>query len=93
MRSTLERGELAGRLECPNLRCGALVGRYAWQGLRCSCGKWVVPGFSLQGGRVDEVRGAGAAGVGAVGIRMPIGAVRKVGADVETGAGRGRGSL
>lgn len=55
MRPELEQGILAGRLECPNMKCGAQLGRYAWQGMRCSCGVWVCPAFSLQKGRVDEV--------------------------------------
>lgn len=55
MRPELEQGILAGRLECPNTKCGAQLGRYAWQGMRCSCGVWVCPAFSLQKGRVDEV--------------------------------------
>jgi dual specificity phosphatase 12 len=69
MRSTLALGELAGRLECPNAKCGQQVGRYAWQGLKCSCGHWAVPGFSLAAGKVDElfVR------KGALGLRMPPG--------------------
>lgn len=79
MRATLEKEELSGRLECPNTKCGALVGRYAWQGMRCSCGVWVVPGFSLQGARVDEVIKrkvpviGGGGGAGATGVRMPPG--------------------
>lgn len=55
MRPTLEAGELGGRLECPNPKCAAQLGRYSWQGLKCSCSEWVVPGFSLQAGRVDFV--------------------------------------
>ncbi|KAL3427695.1 Tyrosine-protein phosphatase yvh1 [Phlyctema vagabunda] len=55
MRPALEQGLLSGRLECPNAKCGAQIGRYAWQGLRCSCGVWICPAFSLQKGRVDEV--------------------------------------
>jgi dual specificity phosphatase 12 len=55
MRPTLSESLLAGRLECPNPKCEAQVGRYAWQGMRCSCGIWVCPAFSLQKGRVDEV--------------------------------------
>ncbi|KAH8821214.1 protein-tyrosine phosphatase-like protein [Xylogone sp. PMI_703] len=55
MRTELEQGLLSGRLECPNAKCGAQLGRYAWQGMRCSCGKWICPAFSLQKGRVDEV--------------------------------------
>ena len=61
MKPELEKGELEGRLVCPNARCGMLVGKYAWQGMRCSCGGWVVPGISITRGRVDEGvrRGAG----------------------------------
>lgn len=55
MRSELEKELLEGRLECPNGKCGAQVGRYAWVGMRCSCGVWVCPAFSLQKGRVDEI--------------------------------------
>lgn len=56
MRPELEQGKLEGRLECPNGKCGQSVGRYAWQGMKCSCGEWVVPGMTLGRGRVDEVR-------------------------------------
>jgi len=55
MRPTLEQGLLDGRLECPNTKCKAQIGRYAWQGMKCSCGVWVCPAFSLQKGRVDEI--------------------------------------
>jgi dual specificity phosphatase 12 len=82
MRPTLELGELEGRLACPNAKCGASVGRYAWQGFKCSCGKWVAPAVSLQKSKVDEVstpgKGKNSAGPGsatgrmaAMGIRMP----------------------
>lgn len=63
MRDVLEEGLLDGRLMCPGnsggggaSRCGANVGRYAWQGFKCSCGEWVCPAFSLQASKVDEVR-------------------------------------
>ena len=56
MRPELELGKLEGRLFCPNKKCGQSVGRYAWQGMKCSCGEWVVPGMTLGRGRVDEVR-------------------------------------
>ncbi len=56
MRPELSEGKLEGRLECPTAKCKAQIGRYAWQGLRCSCGEWVVPGLALKGGGVDEVR-------------------------------------
>lgn len=56
MRPELEQGKLEGRLECPNQKCGQSVGRYAWQGMKCSCGEWVVPGMTLGRSRIDEVR-------------------------------------
>ncbi|KAI9759460.1 MAG: tyrosine protein phosphatase yvh1 [Candelina submexicana] len=31
-------------------------GKYAWQGMQCSCGQWVVPAISLARGRTDEVK-------------------------------------
>lgn len=55
MRDTLREGQLDGRLVCPNPKCGANVGKFAWQGMKCSCGGWVTPGFGLARGRVDEV--------------------------------------
>lgn len=82
MKGTLEVGELDGRLVCPNEKCGASIGRYAWQGFKCSCGDWVAPAFSLQKSKVDEVvtrakgidAGAEASRMAAMGIRMPPGA-------------------
>jgi len=53
MRPELEQGKLDGRLECP--KCKTNVGKYAWQGMRCSCGAWVVPAITLAKGKVDEV--------------------------------------
>ncbi|KAK3988783.1 protein-tyrosine phosphatase-like protein [Cladorrhinum sp. PSN332] len=84
MRGTLELGELEGRLNCPNIKCGGLVGRYSWKGFKCSCGEWVAPALSLQKSKVDKVQtapgrqqGAGAADIAsrmaALGIRMPPG--------------------
>lgn len=84
MRPLLEGGELDGRLVCPNAKCGSSIGRYAWQGFKCSCGEWVCPAFSLGASKVDEVamrRPPGPAGAGlggndaraAMGIRMPPG--------------------
>lgn len=67
MRPELEQGKLEGRLECP--KCSTNVGKYAWQGMQCSCGEWVVPGISLSKGRIDEARKSTA------GIRRPPGAV------------------
>ncbi|KAL2169014.1 hypothetical protein VTG60DRAFT_6587 [Thermothelomyces hinnuleus] len=83
MRPILEEGELDGRLTCPNAKCSASIGRYAWQGFKCSCGEWVAPAFSLQTSKVDKVvftrgnQGGGGAFVAsrmaALGIRMPPG--------------------
>lgn len=56
MRPVLSQGLLDGRLECPNQKCRTNVGKYAWQGMQCNCGEWVVPGISLARGRVDEVQ-------------------------------------
>jgi dual specificity phosphatase 12 len=67
MRPELEQGKLEGRLECP--KCNTNVGKYAWQGMQCSCGEWVVPGISLAKGRIDEARKSTA------GIRRPPGSV------------------
>ncbi|KAK3706754.1 tyrosine protein phosphatase yvh1 [Vermiconidia calcicola] len=76
MRPELEQGKLDGRLECP--KCKTNVGKYAWQGMQCSCGDWVVPGISLAKGKIDEVksRPPGAANLG---IRMPPSTGRKSG--------------
>ena len=88
MRPILEEGELDGRLICPNTKCGASIGRYAWQGFKCSCGEWVAPAFSLQNSKVDKVvtnkRGDDGSStiadrMAALGIRMPPGAVRTPG--------------
>lgn len=79
MRPELEKGELGGRLSCPTERCGASVGRYEWKGLRCSCGRWVTPGFSLQRARVDEER-----------VRKSVVAAAR--GDGDGGGGNGSGS-
>lgn len=88
MRPELDLGILSGRLECPNKKCKAQVGKYAWQGMRCSCGVWVCPAFSLLKGRCDEITGgkrieAGSRGAG--GIRLPPG-MRGGGNVVEKGS-------
>lgn len=54
MRPELEQGKLDGRLECP--KCHANVGKYAWQGMQCSCNEWIVPGISLSKSRIDEFK-------------------------------------
>ncbi|KAJ2967600.1 hypothetical protein NUW58_g10413 [Xylaria curta] len=70
MRPMLEEGALDGRLVCPNPKCGATVGRFAWQGLQCTCKQWVVPAFSLNRSRVDEVSSQL---IGPSAIRLPPG--------------------
>jgi dual specificity phosphatase 12 len=66
MRPELEQGKLEGRLECP--KCHYIVGKYAWQGLQCTCAVWVLPAITLAKGRIDEARKPIA------GIRRPPGA-------------------
>lgn len=68
MRPELEQGKLDGRILCP--KCATNVGKYAWQGMQCSCGDWVVPGISLARGRIDEVKSR-PPGSADFGIRMP----------------------
>jgi len=68
MRPELEQGRLEGRFECP--KCKTNVGKYAWQGMQCSCGEWVVPGISLARGRIDEHKALSATSA-SMGIRMP----------------------
>ncbi|KAI9731751.1 MAG: tyrosine protein phosphatase yvh1 [Cirrosporium novae-zelandiae] len=67
MKPELSKGNLNGRLNCP--KCNTNVGKYAWQGLKCSCGAWMVPAITLARTRVDEVamtrrEGAGSGGAG-----------------------------
>lgn len=56
MKTELDRGELDGRFSCPNLRCGAKIGSYAWQGTTCSCRRWVLPALCIQRAKVDEMK-------------------------------------
>lgn len=73
MRPALSDAQLDGRLTCPNPRCAANLGKFAWQGLKCSCGQWVTPGFGVARGRIDEVKINPTAAGGARGseLRMP----------------------
>lgn len=68
MKPELEQGKLDGRLECP--KCKTNVGKYAWQGMQCSCGEWIVPGISLAKSKIDEVKSRPASD-STFGIRMP----------------------
>lgn len=81
MRPELEQGKLEGRLECP--KCHTNIGKYAWQGMQCSCNEWIVPGISIAKARVDESRKS------TVDIRRPPGSVVPPG----PGAGQPRENL
>ena len=80
MRPALAQGELNGRFECP--KCKSNIGKYAWQGMKCSCSAWVVPAMSLLKAKVDErhtfeARGKiDQGGANGMGIRMPPGVRR-----------------
>ena len=43
MEPFLESGEIAGKITCPNGKCGAKLGNYDWAGVKCGCKEWVVP--------------------------------------------------
>lgn len=80
MKPVLAQGQLDGRLSCPNTKCSANIGKFAWQGMRCSCGGWVTPSFAVTRAKVDEAvvsRGQGAtdaeAGPGGGALRLPPG--------------------
>ncbi|KXS17897.1 hypothetical protein M427DRAFT_54144 [Gonapodya prolifera JEL478] len=80
-------GEQDGRIDCPNARCGAKLGSWAWAGAQCSCGTWVTPGFAVQKGKVDITYGGGlgmvertVAGV----FTQGSGGARKVDSEVRT---------
>ncbi|KAJ5645824.1 dual specificity phosphatase [Penicillium lividum] len=81
---------LSGRLSCPNRTCGSNIGKFAWQGMQCSCNSWVVPALCLTKARVDianKPKAGGSTLPGAVGIRLPPGM------RAEKDAGSERGNL
>ncbi|UZJ51242.1 hypothetical protein CBS101457_000562 [Exobasidium rhododendri] len=53
--AALKAGEITGRLNCPNARCGAKLGSWDWAGMQCACGAWVTPAFALHKSKVDEI--------------------------------------
>ncbi|KAI0079219.1 phosphatases II [Panus rudis PR-1116 ss-1] len=55
MEPFLSQGQLAGKVVCPNPKCGAKLGNYDWAGVCCSCKEWVVPGFCIHRSKVDEI--------------------------------------
>ncbi|KAL4785742.1 protein-tyrosine phosphatase-like protein [Aspergillus varians] len=69
--NTPEDAPLSGRLTCPNTSCGSNIGKFAWQGSRCSCGDWVIPAIGLARARVDIAEPVTIRRVPASGIRLP----------------------
>jgi hypothetical protein len=43
MEPFLSNGEIAGKIICPNKKCGAKLGNYDWAGVCCGCKEWVTP--------------------------------------------------
>ena len=86
MKGALEAGQLEGRLTCPNEKCGANVGKYSWQGMRCNCGGWETPAFAVAKGRIDEAPArpapAALAGSGGGAVRLPPGMRRSGGGNL-----------
>jgi dual specificity phosphatase 12 len=81
-----EDAPLSGRLTCPNTSCGSNIGKFAWQGMQCSCGDWVVPAIALARARVDisePVTTRRGPGNLAPGIRLPP-SMRPSGVDTST---------
>ncbi|KAJ7725605.1 hypothetical protein B0H14DRAFT_3620634 [Mycena olivaceomarginata] len=54
MEPLLESGQIAGKITCPNKKCGAKLGNYDWAGMCCGCKEWVTPGFCINRSKVDE---------------------------------------
>jgi len=48
-------GSMAGKIICPNEKCGAKLGNFDWAGVMCSCREWVTPGFCIARSKVDEI--------------------------------------
>ncbi|KAK4683654.1 dual specificity phosphatase 12, partial [Tremellales sp. Uapishka_1] len=55
MNSVLKNGDVAGKLVCPNEKCGVKIGSFDWAGVQCGCKEWVTPGFCLAKSKVEEV--------------------------------------
>ncbi|KAG5654417.1 hypothetical protein H0H81_002606 [Sphagnurus paluster] len=51
----LSTGVMAGKIVCPNTKCGAKLGNYDWAGVCCGCKEWVTPGFCINRSKVDEI--------------------------------------
>lgn len=55
MEPFLSKGDISGKITCPNEKCGAKIGNYDWAGVQCGCREWVTPGFCIARNKVDEV--------------------------------------
>ncbi|WWC88685.1 uncharacterized protein L201_003598 [Kwoniella dendrophila CBS 6074] len=55
MEPVLQNGDIAGKLVCPNVKCGVKIGNFDWAGVQCGCKEWVTPGFCIHRSKVDEV--------------------------------------
>ncbi|WRT67788.1 uncharacterized protein IL334_004762 [Kwoniella shivajii] len=55
MEPVLQNGDIAGKLICPNEKCGVKIGNFDWAGVQCGCREWVTPGFCIHRSKVDEV--------------------------------------
>ncbi|SPO30174.1 related to Tyrosine specific protein phosphatase and dual specificity protein phosphatase [Ustilago trichophora] len=53
--SSLNSGQVTGKLHCPNVKCAQKLGSWDWAGMQCACGAWVTPAFSLHRSKVDQV--------------------------------------
>ncbi|KAG5438560.1 hypothetical protein PCANB_002664 [Pneumocystis canis] len=51
MKKELDNGNIEGKFNCP--KCNSRIGKYAWQGMTCSCRKWITPALSIQKGKID----------------------------------------
>ncbi|KNG85847.1 dual specificity phosphatase [Aspergillus nomiae NRRL 13137] len=80
---------LSGRLTCPNTSCGSNIGKFAWQGMQCSCGDWVVPAIGLAKARIDMSQrvNVGRLPPAALGIRLPPSMRRNPAEDSTNGRG------
>ncbi|KTW28813.1 hypothetical protein T552_01443 [Pneumocystis carinii B80] len=54
MKNELDNGNIEGKLNCP--KCNSRVGKYAWQGMHCSCKEWVTPALSIQKSKIDVIK-------------------------------------
>ncbi|KAG5519395.1 hypothetical protein PMAC_002022 [Pneumocystis sp. 'macacae'] len=54
MKKELDNGNIEGKFTCP--KCNSRIGKYAWQGMTCSCKKWITPALSVQKGKIDIVK-------------------------------------